>query len=98
MTELAPVSPDIDHFALFGFERKLKIDSAALNAAFLRLSREYHPDRHAVAEPEVRAVAERNSARVNGARRVLSDPVGRAEYVLELAGVERTVIDQLVCG
>jgi len=67
----------------------LVIDSAALNAAFLRLSREYHPDRYAIAAPEVRSVAERNSARVNGAKRVLSDPVRRAEYVLELAGVER---------
>jgi molecular chaperone HscB len=89
MTELAPVSPDVDHFALFGFERKLVIDSAALNTAFLRLSREYHPDRYAVAEPEVRAVAERNSARVNDAKRVLSDKVGRTEYLLKLAGVER---------
>lgn len=89
VTELAPVSPDLDHFALFGFERRLVLDSAQLNAAFLRLSREYHPDRFAVAEPEVRAVAERNSARVNDARRVLSDPISRAEYVLELAGVAR---------
>ncbi len=89
VTELAPLSPDLDHFALFGFDRKLVLDSAALDAAFLRLSRECHPDRYAVAEPEIRAVAERNSARVNDAKRVLSDPVRRAEYVLELAGVER---------
>ena len=89
MTKLAPVPPDLDHFALFGFDQKLGLDSAALNVAFLRLSREYHPDRYAIAEPEVRAVAERNSARVNDAKRVLTDPVRRAEYVLELAGVER---------
>jgi molecular chaperone HscB len=89
VTELAPVPPDVDHFELFGFDRKLDLDSAKLNEAFLRLSREYHPDRFAVAEPEVRAVAQRNSARVNDAKRVLSDPVARAEYVLRLAGIER---------
>jgi molecular chaperone HscB len=88
-TVLVPVPADVDHFALFGLEPKLVIDAPALNAAFLRLSREYHPDRFAVAEPEVRAIAERNSARVNDAKRAISDPVGRAEYVLRLAGVER---------
>jgi molecular chaperone HscB len=89
VTDLVPVPPDLDHFALFGLQRRLGVDRAALDAAFLRLSREYHPDRFAAATPEVRAIAERNSARINGARRVLSDPVARAEYALELAGVER---------
>ncbi len=88
-TDLAPVPPDLDHFALFGLRAKLVVDRAALDEAFLRLSRDFHPDRFALADPEVRAVAERNSARVNDAKRVISDPVGRAEYVLELAGVER---------
>ena len=88
-TELVPVPSDLDHFALFGLEPKLVIDRADLDAAFLRLSRDFHPDRFALADPEVRAVAQRNSARVNDAKRVISDPVGRAEYVLELAGVER---------
>jgi molecular chaperone HscB len=87
--EITPLPADQDHFALFGLPRLLVVDPEVLSAAFLRLSRAYHPDGFAVAEPEVRRVAERNSARVNDAARVLRDPVARAEYLLTISGVER---------
>jgi molecular chaperone HscB len=78
-----------DHFSLFGLPRRFAIDASALESAFLALSREFHPDRHAAAPAEERAGIQRSSARVNDAYRTLRDPTARAEYLLGLEGVER---------
>lgn len=87
--EVRAISAEEDHFSLFGLERRLRLDPANLERVFLRLSREFHPDRHGAAAPEVRATVQRNSARVNDAARTLRDPVARAEYLLALEGVTR---------
>ena len=73
-----------DFFAVFGLERRLAIDVAALQRRFYELSRRWHPDFHqaAPAEEQARALAE--SARVNAAYRVLRDPLARVEYVIRL--------------
>ena len=83
------ISEDPDHFCLFDLPRRFEIDASALESAFLRLSREFHPDRHAAAPAEERAAIQRSSARVNDAHRILMDPTARAEYLLGLEGVER---------
>lgn len=75
----------LDHFALFGIPRQFDLDLTILRRQFLRLSREIHPDRTtaSAAGPEV---ALRLSAQANHAFEVLSSPILRAEYLLELAG------------
>jgi molecular chaperone HscB len=78
-----------DHFAVFGLPRRLVVDAAGLEREFIRLSRESHPDRFAAQGPDAVAEAQRRSARVNDAYRVLRDPVQRAEHLLALQGVER---------
>lgn len=78
-----------DHFAVFRLPRKLRIDSKELSRTFLDLSRECHPDRFAGADADRLAEIQRASARVNDAYRVLKDPVRRAEYLLEVEGIER---------
>jgi molecular chaperone HscB len=78
-----------DHFAVLGIPRRLSIEKVELDAAFLRLSRELHPDRFAGASPEEKALIERRSASVNDAYRALKDPVARAEHLLALEGVGR---------
>ena len=78
-----------DHFAVFRFPRKLRLDKADLSREFLSLSRECHPDRFAGEEADVLAEIQRKSARVNDAYRVLKDPLLRAEHLLELEGIER---------
>jgi molecular chaperone HscB len=78
-----------DHFAVFRLPRKLRVDPRELSAEFLKLSREYHPDRFAGADAGKLAEIQRNSARVNDAYRVLKDPVLRAEHLLSVEGVER---------
>ena len=83
------VSDKADHYDVFGLSRRLGLDRDELESEFLRLSREFHPDRFAGAPAAERAEIQRNSARVNDAYRTLRDPVSRAEYLLLLEGIER---------
>ena len=79
---------DADHFALFGLPRSFALDSAALDAAWKRVSMAVHPDRFATASPAEKRVAMQWSSRANEAYRVLRDPLTRARYLCELAGVD----------
>jgi molecular chaperone HscB len=72
----------IDYFEVFGLPPKLGIDTAALQARFYELSRQWHPDFQHGAAPEAQAAALERSALVNAAYRALKDPVARAEYLV----------------
>ena len=76
-----------DPFTLLGVEPRYDLDLLALKEQHRELSRALHPDRYAG-----RAAAERRAAlgraiEVNQAWRALSDPVFRAEALLERLGV-----------
>ena len=73
-----------DYFQVFGLERRLTIDGAALQRRFYELSRQWHPDFHQAAPPEEQARALEASARVNAAYRALRDPLARVEYLIRL--------------
>ena len=73
-----------DYFDVFGLSRRLAIDPAELQQKFYGLAREYHPDFHQEAPPEVRARVEATSALVNAAYRTLRDPIARIEYLVRL--------------
>jgi molecular chaperone HscB len=73
-----------DFFEIFGLERRLAIDGAALQRRFYELSRQWHPDFHQSASPEAQARALGESAHVNAAYRALRDPLARVEYLIRL--------------
>jgi len=77
---------DGDYFLTFGMPRKLASDSAALDQRFLQLSWKLHPDNFVNASDRERQLSLRRSSELNDAYRVLRDPVGRVEYLLELEG------------
>ena len=77
-----------NHFDLFGLPARFRLDAAALEAAWRRLQSQVHPDRHAAGSDADRRAALQASARVNEAYRTLREPVGRAEYLLALRGIE----------
>ena len=79
-----------DYFALFGLPPRYRCDAARLDAAYRALQTEVHPDRFAAAGEGERRLALQSSARVNEAYRALRDPVGRAQYLLSLHGVDAT--------
>ena len=77
-----------DYFALFGLPARYRFDPAKLDAAYRKLQTEVHPDRFATAGDEERRLALQSSSRVNEAYRALKDPVGRAQYLLSLRGID----------
>jgi len=77
-----------DYFQVFALERKLGLDTAALEREFHRLSRRLHPDRFARASAEEQQMSLANTALLNDAYRTLRDPIQRTEYLLKLEGLE----------
>lgn len=79
-----------NYFALFGLPPRYRFDAARLDAAYRALQTQVHPDRFAAAGESERRLALQSSARVNEAYRALKDPVGRAQYLLSLHGIDAT--------
>ena len=77
---------DSDDFELFGIERRFALDRAALDARWLALQAEVHPDRFASEGAAAQRVAMQWAVRVNEAYRRLKDPLKRAAYLCELKG------------
>ena len=74
----------LNHFELLGLEPNYDLDADALRQKYFQVSRGVHPDRHGTTDEAT--VSLRLSAQLNEAHRVLSNPVLRAEYLLELVG------------
>jgi molecular chaperone HscB len=75
-----------DHFAVFGLPRKLWIEMSLLEQKFLQLSWKLHPDNFVNASEQERELSLRKSSELNDAYRVLCDPIGRVEYLLQIEG------------
>jgi molecular chaperone HscB len=91
---LLPPAEGADHFAVLGLPRRYGIDLSAAEGAYQKLSRRLHPDRFATADPRARRASLAHTVQLNQAWRTLKDPVRRAEYLLELAGVDVAGDDQ----
>jgi len=74
----------VNYFEVFGLDRTLALDAAALQRRFYELSREHHPDFHQRASADEQARTLETSARVNAAYRALRDPIARVEYLVRL--------------
>jgi molecular chaperone HscB len=79
----------MDYFALFEVPRKLWIEMGALEQKFLQLSWKLHPDNFVNAPREEQELSLKRSSELNDAYRVLRDPVGRVEYLLEIEGARK---------
>jgi len=77
-----------DFFALFGQPRRFGLDIAALDAAYRAIAAEVHPDRYASAPDSERRLALMHATRVNEGYQTLKQPLSRARYLLNLAGVD----------
>jgi molecular chaperone HscB len=80
--------PTGEYFSIFGLEPRLKLDLAALEREFHRLSRKLHPDRFARAAENEREWSLAGTALLNDAYRALKNPLHRTEYLLKLHGAE----------
>ncbi len=84
---IQPPSTEVNYFEVFALHRKLRLDTAALEREFYRLSRRLHPDVYARASQQEQDWSLANSSLLNDAYRTLKDPVRRTEYLLKLEGI-----------
>jgi molecular chaperone HscB len=89
MSALSTAPGRLDYFALFEVPRKLWIEMGALEQRFLQLSWKLHPDNFVNASREEQDLSLKHSSELNDAYRVLRDPVGRVEYLLEIEGTRK---------
>lgn len=94
--QLYAPGPHATHFDLFGIPPGYDLDAGDLRRRFLAASREIHPDRFVGRSDETVRASLELSARVNRAYEVLSDPLLRAEYVLEISGGKSAADDKRV--
>ncbi|MEP7300861.1 MAG: Fe-S protein assembly co-chaperone HscB [Caldimonas sp.] len=78
---------DRDDFALFDLPRRFALDATELAARRRIVQAEVHPDRFAAGGAAAQRAAMQWAVRVNEAFERLKDPLKRAAYLCELAGV-----------
>jgi len=76
-----------DHFTLFGLPRRFALERAELDLRRRDLQAQVHPDRFASEGAAAQRVAMQWAVRVHEAYTALKDPLKRAAYLCELAGV-----------
>lgn len=76
--------PDKSYFELYDLPPTFKVDEALLKKKFYALSKEFHPDYYANESQEKQDEILELSTLNNKAYKVLSDPLKRIEYILEL--------------
>jgi len=82
-------SPDFSktYFELFDLPQSFTVDTALLGEHYRQLQRELHPDRFAGGTAQEQRLAVQYSGLVNQAYITLKQPLSRALYLLELAGL-----------
>jgi len=78
---------DQDDFTLLGLPRRFELDAATLGARWRELQSRVHPDRFAAEGAAAQRLAMQWAVRVNEAHRRLKNPLTRATYLCELAGL-----------
>ncbi len=84
---LAALSLQADDFTLFGLAPGFQLDRQQLDERWKQLQRQAHPDRYATQGAAAQRVAMQWSVRINEAYQRLKDPLQRAAYWCERAGV-----------
>ncbi len=84
MSEVSGFSQN--YYDLFALPVNFDVDQAGLDNHFRELQQAVHPDRFANASAQEKRVSLQKATLINEAHRVLSDPLLRARYLLELRG------------
>jgi molecular chaperone HscB len=77
-----------DDFELFGLTRQFEVSRQVLDERWKQLQRQAHPDKFAAQGAAAQRVAMQCSVRINEAYQRLRDPIKRAAYMCQLAGVD----------
>lgn len=83
-----------DYFSLFQLPAQQSLDIADLTRRFHLLQKRFHPDNAQSGSAAEQRLAAQLSAEINTAYQVLKDPIRRAGYLLECAGVELPALER----
>lgn len=78
----------MNYFELLGMPEQMELDASILSRHYLELQRRFHPDQFGNASERDRRQSVQQAALINDAFQTLKHPMSRAEYLLELRGVE----------
>ena len=77
-----------DHFRRLGMPAGFEVDRAQLERRYFDLQRRLHPERFATRTAREKALSQAQAVSLNEAFETLADPLGRAVYLLHLAGID----------
>ena len=77
-----------DHFTLFGLPASYVLDGARLDQAYRDVQARIHPDKFVHAGAAEQRLSMQWATRVNEAYQTLRRPFGRANYLLQLQGIQ----------
>jgi len=77
-----------DYFEIFALPRAWDVDERQLAERYRTLQRQFHPDRFAANSSREQRLAAQSTSLINQAYVVLRSPLRRAQYMLQLEGVE----------
>ena len=77
-----------DHFTLFGLPTSYALDGARLDQAYRDVQARIHPDKFVHAGAAEQRLSMQWATRVNEAYQTLRRPFGRANYLLQLQGIQ----------
>lgn len=78
----------MNHFELFNLNVSFDVDLAQVSQTYQTLQRLTHPDKFASGTEQEKLLAIQKNALVNDAYSMLKSPLLRAEYILQLRGVD----------
>ncbi|MGJ8679730.1 co-chaperone HscB [Paraglaciecola sp.] len=78
----------MNHFELFNLKASFEVDLAEVSQTYQTLQRLTHPDKFANSSEQDKLLAIQKNSQVNDAYSMLKTPVLRAEYLLQLRGVD----------
>ena len=81
---------DRNYFELFALPVSYEIDQALLSVRYQELQRTTHPDRFTHATDRERRLSMQQASMINEAYQTLKDPLKRAQYLLDLQGIDVT--------
>jgi len=81
-----------DYFACLGLPRSYALDMQTLKTQYLMQQKAAHPDNFVTQGDAEKKTAQQQSAELNAAYQVLSCPLKRAQYLLNLEGVSAAVL------
>jgi molecular chaperone HscB len=77
-----------NYFQLFDLSESFDIDLGVLAERYRQLQRALHPDRFASGSDQERRLSMQQASHVNAAFQTLKDPLQRAQYLLQLRGLD----------